>query len=102
MDIWYILTSATTLGWRQEHLEEVTEFYYDYLHASLDKLGYSPDKVFPMEAFKRQLDHCYGVGYICGNLLVMVRIMWLCYETWMIVIFVDTLHITSTQPRPTC
>ena len=75
MDIWYILTSATTLGWRQEHLEEATEFYYDHLYASLDKLGYSPDKVFPMEAFKRQLDHCYGVGYICGNLLVMVRIM---------------------------
>ena len=77
MDIWYILTSATTLGWRQEHLEEATEFYYDYLYASLDKLGYSPDKVFPKEAFKRQLDHCYGVGYICGNLLVMVRIIWL-------------------------
>ena len=71
-DLWYVLTSATNLDWRKEHLGELLAYYHGHLSSTLSTLGYDPHRVFPFETFKRQFDACYGVGFVCGNFLVCV------------------------------
>ena len=65
IDLVYCLGSSTSPETREEHLEELLQFYHDKLTEILDKYGYKD--CYSLSDFKKDFHDCYIFGFVLGT-----------------------------------
>ncbi|XP_017870863.1 PREDICTED: uncharacterized protein LOC108619068 [Drosophila arizonae] len=71
-DLAYFLFTCTTRDFRRQHYESMLELYYEALRQQLIRLGERPEVVFPLSAFKQQLQEKGAVGLLLAMMVLPI------------------------------
>lgn len=72
LDICFYVFSTTEQGLRQRHYEELLDIYYQSLEVTVRKLGSDPERLFPLEEFRKQLKTLSRYGVIMAPVLLQI------------------------------
>ncbi|XP_035897702.1 uncharacterized oxidoreductase dhs-27-like [Anopheles stephensi] len=70
LDLAYFILCCTDEEFRRRHYDEMMSVYYNSLAALLEKLGHSPQQIFPRTAFLRQLRQYGRFGLLLAAFVV--------------------------------
>ncbi|XP_049285871.1 uncharacterized oxidoreductase dhs-27-like [Anopheles funestus] len=70
LDLAYFILCCTDEEFRRRHYDEMMNVYYNSLATLLEKLGHSPQQIFPRTAFLRQLRQYGRFGLMLASFVV--------------------------------
>lgn len=73
-DLLYNLFSSTDKKARDESFGDLIREYYDQLSSNIRKMGSDPDKLFPYEAFKKELKLSGNLAYLITPMIIEVSL----------------------------
>lgn len=71
-DLLYNLFSSTDKKTRDEEFSNYIHDYYDQLSNNIRKMGSDPDKIFPYEAFKKELKLSGNIAFLLTPMLIEI------------------------------
>lgn len=75
IDVFHILFSSTDKPFRDEEYQTLLKHYYEKLSETITKLGSEPQKLFPYDAFEKQLKKFGKFVFAMGPLLTQFMVV---------------------------